>query len=254
MSRKEPSLPFQPHSDKRLMVHVREVLEFFDTKPSGSETHPNSVVAVMGEDLGAALFCRHLSGSGLGAARPLLRSPTPGTKTGNRLDRWFWTNWVDGRQTIFQAEIKNWSAQAIGGKALALDAPEDVQNNYRKGRWANQWDSKTGCFRHNNVGKVLNRMKLPAGVPPDVHVEPLVIYWYAIHPEGANEPLFTYPAPAGSGFDKIWFFSMSTYLRSVTEEMLELDMPNAVARIDWLNKLVALCGGTGPLWVSLTPT
>jgi hypothetical protein len=77
-----------------------------------------------------------------------------------------------------------------------------------------------------------------SGVPLGIKVEPLAIYWFAIHPEGSSETFFEHPAPPNTGFERILFFSMSSFLRSVEEETIELDMPNAIARISWLGRLV----------------
>lgn len=238
MSLKRQLDPFQPDSDRRLRIRVRDLLTFFDTKPEGSATHVSSLVGIMGEDLGAALFCEHLHRTGLGTVRVLTKNPTPGTRTGKRLDRWLLVQWKDGSETLFQAEIKNWSAQAIGGRMLAIDPSEEDDVAFRMNRWENQWDTDNGCFRHENVGKVLSRMQRPPGVDLNIQVEPLAIYWYAIHPNGSPESLFTHPAPEASKFDRVWFFSMSSFLRSVKEETLDLNMPNAIARIKWLNSLV----------------
>jgi hypothetical protein len=229
---------FQPENTARLRIRVRDVLAFFDTRPEGSATHVSSLVAILGEDLGAALFCEYLSRSGLGTARVLAKSPTPGTKSGKRLDRWFLVTWPDGPETLLQAEIKNWSAQAIGGRVHALDASEAEAIAFRKNRWENQWDSEAGCFVDDKVGKVLGTMQYPSGVPLGIKVEPLAIYWFAIHPEGSSETFFEHPAPPNTGFERILFFSMSSFLRSVEEETIELDMPNAIARISWLGRLV----------------
>lgn len=233
---------FQALSSTMLRIRVRDILEFFDTKPSGSANHATSLVAIIGEDLGAALFCEHLFRSGLGEARVLAKSPTPGTRSGKRLDRWFLIKWTDGRETLLQAEIKNWSAHAIGGKVQKLDAAGIKDSAFRINRWENEWDSAAGCFRHESVGKVFGTMKRPAGIDPGIQIEPLAIYWFAIHPTGQSDSLFHHPAPADSGFDRIWFFSMSSFLRSVKSETLDLDMPNAIARISWLNRLVSIVG------------
>lgn len=231
---------FQPEPDHRLRIRVRDILSFFDTRPEGSATHVSSLVAILGEDLGAALFCEHLLRSGLGTARVLVRTPTPGTRKGKRLDRWFLVNWTDGSQSLLQAEIKNWSAQAIGGRVHPLDPTEVEDVAFRKNRWENQWDELNGCFTHDNVGKVLGKMQYPVGLPPKIQVEPLAIYWYAIHPRGSSETFFEHPAPPQSGFQRVLFFSMSAFLRTVKEETLDLNMPNAIARISWLNRLVQM--------------
>ena len=233
-------IQYQVESEHLLRIRVREVIEFFDTKPDGSKSHVSGVVGIIGEDLGAALFCEYIRRSGLGIARVLKKSPTPGTTSGQRLDRWFMVTWTDGSKSLLQAEIKNWSAQAIGGKSLTFGATEEECALFRKNRWDNQWDSGKNCFRHDNVGKVLQSMKRPEGVDENITIEPLAIYWFAIHHQGKNEVLFEYPTPEDYKFKRIFFFSMSTFLRSIADEWLDLDMPNAIGRLNWLGKIVEI--------------
>jgi hypothetical protein len=42
-------------------VNSRELLRFFDEKPSDSERHATALNAVFGEDLGAGLLCHYLA-------------------------------------------------------------------------------------------------------------------------------------------------------------------------------------------------
>ncbi|MFY9234215.1 MAG: hypothetical protein WAO58_07120 [Fimbriimonadaceae bacterium] len=223
-------------------IRRRELLEFFDTTPSGSATHVSPIIALLGEDLGAALFAKFAEEAGMGEARILARSPSTGGRKGFRLDRWIWLVGADGKERLFQAEIKNWSSQAIGGKTLALDAAEDICKAYRLERWGQQWRSDLGQFKTPKVGKVLQRMKPPGTIDQGVVPEPLVIYWYPIHPEGASDLFFSQPL-SGCHFDRVWFFSMSNYLRSLSDTELELEMPNTIARLDWIDRLVSVPSG-----------
>ena len=83
-------------------------------------------------------------------------------------------------------------------------------------------------------------MQLPVGIAGDWTLEPLVIYRYAIHPLGNNEPFFSHPGPPSCSFSRVWFFSMSSYLRTLDDEVLDLQMPNAVARLRWLQRLTEI--------------
>jgi len=67
-------------------------------------------------------------------------------------------------------------------------------------------------------------------------VEPLVCYWVAMHPTGSTEPFFEV-ALNGSVFRRVSVFSMSAYLRSLRDDDVVLEMPDAAVRMSWLTKL-----------------
>ncbi len=112
-------------SSFKVTKKVKELLHFFDEKPDWSRGQATSVVGVIGEDLNTACFQSYLESTGGSAkvltdtksSKPL--SVTTGKQKGPRLDRWMDVNWPDGSSTVFQTEIKNWSAHAIGGKVLS---------------------------------------------------------------------------------------------------------------------------------------
>lgn len=85
----------------------------------------------------------------------------------------------------------------------------------------------------------------------DLEVEPIICFWDAMHPEGKDESLFKHSLNSTSrnGFDSVWVFSMSNYLRYLRSrkvEEVELEMPEATQRIDWLHRLFALdCNPSG---------
>lgn len=123
---------------------------------------------------------------------------------------------------------------------MSLEADEAELSAFCRNRWANQWDITTGTFIHSNVGKVLNPMKRPAGVDESVPIEPLVIYWYAIHPDGSPHVFFPQDVSFACHFKRVWIFSMSAYLRTLDCEKLELEMQNTAARLGWLSEFVSL--------------
>jgi hypothetical protein len=147
--------------------------------------------------------------------------------------------------------VKSWSATAIGGKELRVDADDSSVRRFREERWCSHWDADKGCFRFDEVNKVLERMKLPTHMDDDggqitmisppfqqTEVEPLVCFWWPTHPSGDDESLFLFRlANSVNGFTGVWVFSMSNYLRSIQDTEIELDMPSAARRIEWLNKL-----------------
>ena len=243
-----------------LQVNVRETLAFFDEKPCWAEKQATSIVGVLGEDLSAAVVQHCLEADG--ASNVKVRSETVGTggRSGPRLDRWVEANLPDEGPVLFQTEIKSWSAHAIGGETLSLSAPAEEVETYKRRHWEKYWDAELQTIPRAEIAKVLVPMR-PGFDAGDRRTLPLLIFWEALGPgsrpdaqarvEGGH--LFSIPAPTGGfkinvpstepaqqGFLELWVFSVSSYLRSVTEEVMELEMPNAARRLRSLNRLVWL--------------
>lgn len=239
-----------------LRVNVRETLRFFDEKPDWSAQQATAVVAVLGEDLAAAALQHCLEAND--ASKVTIRTETVGTGglKGPRLDRWIEVDLSSGQRFLFQTEIKNWSAHAIGGRTLALDAPAGSVEKYKQCHWANGWDAESWTFKRSDVAKVLVPMQ-PSFDTDDRTILPLVIYWTSTGPEyredrvpgghlfSIDRPTCNFPFrppatwPREMGFPELWVFSVSSYLRSVPqeEEEIELHMPNAANRLRTLNLL-----------------
>ena len=225
-----------------LRINIRETLLFFDEAPADSRKHATAMVAVFGEDLGASLLCRHMEERG-DSARVITHGGTPlqptnGTGSGDRLDRWLLVENAGGR-TLYQVEVKNWSAHAIGGRVLPIQADQRLLREYRLERWQREWDADRDTFRHPAVAKVFARMKPPKHMDAE-EVQPLVCYWWSIHPSGADQPLFWHPLRREvNGFTGAWVFSMSSYLRSLKTPEIVLEMPSASHRIRWPCRMIA---------------
>lgn len=209
-----------------LRVSVSALLQFFDEPNRECAGHASAIAAVAGEDLGAALFCHFIESEG-GQTEILSARCTQRTKQGVRLDRWIRVYW-QGETVLYQTEIKNWSAHAIGGRALALGASESDLVEYRMERWAQEWDGKT--LKKKQVAKVLTPMRSPL---TDISVEPLVCFWTSLHPQGNAYPFFQIRLHCEK-FKRLSVFSMSSYLRSLRIEKLDLQMPNAARRLELL--------------------
>lgn len=126
---------------------------------------------------------------------------------------------------------------AAGHTPAAFERPVcffAVLSSYKIERWEKEW---TGMgFRNPAITKVLTPMK-PARV--GVRVAPLACFWTALHPDGATSPWFTVPLGAGAAFSEVSIFSMSSYLRTVSDTVLEVSMPAFSARRDWIGRLFA---------------
>jgi hypothetical protein len=213
-----------------LTVSTKQLLKFFDDPDAGCRGHASAIAAVAGEDLGAALFSHFIQSEG-GTAEVLPDRCTQGTKSGVRLDRWILVT-KNGRTVLYQTEIKNWSAHAIGGKRFDVASDDEAATAYRLERWAKEWDGSN--FLKKQVRKVLTPMKSPR---LDVSVEPLVCYWTALHPRGATYPFFQIPLATGP-FETLSVFSMSSYLRlNVGAGDLTLPMRDTARRLELLTAI-----------------
>ena len=247
----------------KLTISPKGLLTFFDAKPEWSRKHATAIVGVVGEDLNTACF-RHFLKSRDAKAKVLDGPVTTGRQKGPRLDRWIDVKWCDGSRTVFQTEIKNWSAHAISGKTLSSCAPPEEVSRFKATRWEHRWDTEHHTFRNSRsvkkLAKALVRMNPPEGVD-EKDVRPLLIFWEALGPRDSSgdhlfcvkvSPRFQFEIPATwptnqSDFQELWVFSVSSYLRSLDVDTIDLHMPTAAKRLLILSKLFqkkqdAACG------------
>ena len=215
-----------------LRVNRRALLEFFDHSSPTSGFHSSAINGVIGEDLGLGLLTHYFEGQGIQAVLEGY-SATTGTKKGRRLDGWILVD-ARGERSRYQVEIKNWNAHSLGGRSLSCEATVELAGQYMRDRWVEEWDATARRFTNLAVDKVLTRMISPAPVLP---VKPLVAFWFAIHPTGQNEPFFE--VPCKGDFSSVCVYSMSTYLRSLTDEWIAIAAPRAEARLDILSRLTS---------------
>ncbi len=215
-----------------IQIDIIEILKFYDEKIQTSLHHSTAVNAVAGEDLGAGLFAHYLKQKNI-IANILPNACTQKTKSGVRLDRWILAI-ENGKKVYYQTEIKNWSAHAIGGKVLKINATEKEVSDYKIKQWNNSWDGK--ILTALTARKVLTPM---SPIEDKTKVEPLICFWVSMHPKGKSEPFFSVPIQ-DKNFSRLWVFSMSAYLRNVLnsgEKKIILEMPDTESRIEWLKTL-----------------
>lgn len=213
-------------------INIIELLKFYDEKIQSSKHHATAIDAVAGEDLGAGLITHYLNRENF-SAKVLQYPCTQRTKSGSRLDRWILAE-RNSEKIYFQTEIKNWSAHAIGGKILKINATQDEISEYKINRWNGVWDGK--MLTKKPARKVLIPMK---PIKENSKIEPLICFWESIHPEGKCEPFFSVDIK-DKNFSRLWVFSMSAYLRKLLnsgEKKITLEMPKTESRIEWLNTL-----------------
>ena len=226
-----------------MKLNIKELLDFFDDARDSRKGDANALIAMFGEELNASVY-KHFKKD---KVEILPDSVLPGTKKGKRLDRWIFDKKA---KKLYQCEIKNWAATAIGGKRLKLDANneeiKEVIDHYWK-RELNRRFSKE-VEHPNGVSKVLLKMKLPKGYSDVKKVEPLLIYWMPIYldKKGLNPfsviPIKSLHVRIKTTFLKLYIFSVSLYLRQLYkngkgQKFIDLDMSHLDRRIKILNKL-----------------
>lgn len=216
-----------------IKLKVKDIINLFDVKKDDVRHDISSVIGVVGEDLGAALFKRYHEETFGKKVIISPYSPVSGTMKGPRLDRWLYVEQSKNKFTAYQTEIKNWSAYAIGARMVGIDLktiPAVALLN---------WKDRILRLQHkdkNGENKVFYPMKKPSDFPDKAILEPLIIYWFVLSKDGTNvDPYFSVSMNI-NGFKKLNVFSMSNYLRSIKKDEITLDMPSAEKRIRLLRK------------------
>lgn len=216
---------------------IKELIDFFDDKKNSNKGDPNALIAMFGEELNASIFKYFMNNK----VEVLEESITQGFKGGKYLDRWI----IDKKNKIlFQCEIKNWAATAIGGKQLKLDCKEDELKETIK-YYCNHEIKNSFLLKKqpNDVTKVLLKMKKPKDCE-DYIVKPLVIYWMPISFDGVKPlskiSIKDFHFPFTTEFIELNIFSVSLYLRKLYKlgtEYIDLEMPILKNRIKLIKNL-----------------
>ena len=211
-----------------IRINCPELLSLYDTYQKTDGGFPTAVSSLGGEELGLALLQHYLRGQGRVANR-LPGVPRTGNQKGYRLDGWLV---LDGE--LMQVEVKNWGANAIGGTPFKDG-----------GDWAGGWQGFLRSFKQPNLQKVLSPMR-----PPLAHAGPVMhataCMWPVMHPAGTTEPMFVVPVsdlsqvPWANPFAELHVFSMSSYLRALNVDTLDLEMPVLHGRLQRLTKIFTL--------------
>ena len=217
-------------------LDLRELLNFYDYRVESSNTHASAVNAVLGEDLAVALLLHYFKGLGYGVTA-LDQACTQGTKKGSRLDKWIAVQSAS-ESVLYQVEIKNWSAHSIGGNIVERPDDEDYMREFRVKRWNYQFNAMKKVPSQAGALKVLTKMRVPDQYSNTHSQQPLLCFWEPLHQHGDSEALFEVDV-VSEAFTQLKVFSMSNYVSLLlkTTETLEVEMPDADARTDWLRRL-----------------
>ncbi len=135
------------------------LLDFYDYKVKESETHASAINSVLGEDLAIALMNHYFSAEG-SKVTALDLPCNQGTQRGNRLDKWIALEKSDSK-TLFQIEIKNWSAHSFSGSIVKRDGDDDYMKSLRIKRWRLRFNEDKKVPSQKEALKVLTKMKIP---------------------------------------------------------------------------------------------
>lgn len=221
-----------------MKINIKELIDFFDDKKNSNKGDPNALIAMFGEELNASVF-NHFMDNKL---EILEESVLPGTNKGNRLDRWIVNK---DNKILFQCEIKNWAATAIGGKQLKLSCNDgelkETIKHYCEHELKNSFRLKK---QPNGVTKVLLKMKSPKEYE-NYTIKPLVIYWMPVSFDKTKPlskiSLREFNFPFKTEFDELTIFSVSLYLRDLYKngtKNIDLEMPILEHRIKLLETLI----------------
>lgn len=229
-----------------MKLNIKELLDFFDDKKNSQKGDANAIMATLGEDLNACAY-KHFRGN---KVEILEKSVSQNLKKEKRLDRWI----VDKKnKKLFQCEIKNFAATAIGGRKLKSDAGDKETRGVVEYHWNRELEGEGSLSKNsknphpNSVSKVLLKMYKPEKYEKS-KVEPLLIYWMPISSDkNGLEPLSIIPVkklfylPMVTEFSKLQIFSVSLYLRQLYkkgkgQKIIDLDMPHFEHRMKILTR------------------
>ncbi len=253
--------PYTPSKKRKFRLSKSALLDLYDQRsPADEDTGSpiTSITSLIGEDLVLGLLALFFEENG----DPLLKAPKFKCKgdgqRGPQLDAWLITKY-----SIFQTEVKNWCASAIGGVGIN-DESHPLQQRKGRGRNCCTWleaaiHNRDRYLRHPDVAKkvwkVLAKMTLPSDFPRK-KPKPLLAFWSPIaglNAKGSKDlvPFFKLPTSdfeeviASTGLELpkpcaryVWVFSASNYLRTKkNQEYFDIWMPRVHARLIKLRDL-----------------
>ena len=252
-----------------LRIYVNEILSFFDERPDWADRHSAAVVAMIFEDLAAATLEHCLLANKAKKVNVRHDPVTTGQKKGPWLDRWIEADLADGRQVIFQTEIKSLSAHTLGHARIPLDATADQLRAHGQSNWDLLWNAESKTLIHQRIAKVMIPMKCPDGTDHR-QLLPLLIFWHPVGPIDRSHRDDQVPGghlfkvtdvtydfgfrkphswKINPKFNELWVFSISSYLRSIRDDVsgfVELPMPIASQKLRALERVARIVGRASP--------
>ena len=215
-----------------MKIARKKIIKFFDEK-SKDESHEGSdvsaIIGVLGEDLLLGVLQHYWKSKGA-ESKILTYKCNCGSLKGSRLDGWILKT-LHEKKELYQVEVKNWAAYAIGGKELKSDATEQDFQVYSKRNWERFFGPEIIPGKH--ISKVLEPMKKPPGYE-NITPVPLLCFWFYIA-ESIKNP---YSRRRYLDGKEVHIFSASAYLRTLKNDYIDIPMPRAERRMRLLSELI----------------
>lgn len=227
-----------------MKILIKELLEYFDIKENSMYGDTTALISAVGEDLNAAIFKHYLEskkGVVVEIYDPNKIIPTQLKKIGRRLDRWIYEK-KSGGNILYQTEIKNWCARAIGGVNVSISSNAKDLNELSEINWLHYLPELTDK-KQNGINKVLCNMINDKflNISEPYKKEPLEILWHVSKPKNENSFFFKFKLQTKHFYyDYVWIFSCSLYLRHLMkngDKFIQLQLPNVERRLAQLNRL-----------------
>ena len=225
-----------------MTVDPVEIQKFFNVvqEDKGLGTHVSAIVGLLGEDLVLGLFTLWLRREKKQTVKVLSYSCTPGKNKGQRLDAWVLAT-AGKNKTLYQVEIKNWTANAIGGIAAPLQETDRRLLDPARATLDRYLNNKT--VRKSTL-KVLKDMKAPDDSGGYSKIVPVLAVWAPVCTKESNklEPCFQIPNTFRNKqqFKTLHVFSATNYLRRAfaNRRRLRISMPRVSARMERLRAML----------------
>lgn len=122
-----------------MYLNLKTLISFLDDPKDGDNRHASAIIGIIGEDMNAAVFAHYLKNLKRDEAWDVavsIDSPVQGIRNGKWLDRWIQAiNSKTGETILYQSEIKNWAASAIGGRRAPLSSDEGALQGIAEWYW-----------------------------------------------------------------------------------------------------------------------
>jgi len=226
-----------------IKINLKKAVEFFDSRGEVQRNwNASAIIGLIGEDLCVSAFKHYYRGKAKDYPQfPVTQRNRHGR--GPRLDRWISVKSNIGENILYQTEVKNWSASAINGLPLSLNASNKEISDICNKLITRQL---VAGMKNTLLNKVLIKMRVPDQLQGVKRVEPLVIFWM---PMQKNGKFLFEGTPKKFGFrgktpfKQLTVFSVSMYFRKLIRQgkkVIELDMPRVETRIRILRGLTSI--------------
>lgn len=198
----------------QIKIYPNEIIKLFDEKKDEYKNHISPIIGLIGEDFLTALFQYYLESIG---RKVEILNGHPTKQLSNRrsknLDRWILVNDERGKRTLYQTEIKNWTAYSIGGFSLNADKRLSKKTNQN-------WDRFVELLeKEDKLRKVILKMNRHNDISKQVKIAPLLLYWLPMF-YNKRKCFFEYKIkkPRRSEFNYLYIFSGSSFLREYVQK------------------------------------